>query len=210
MADNNVANYTEQGGDKTVIGGVIDITGSALLASVTLTATAAEINALHSQGAVAADYAKLHAITVTAAQVNRTGVTTAGVVEASKVLVVDANKKLDHLDLTEIMYNGVTLTVTAASLNKAVASTTAGAVITGGEVSISGSTSFATGLATVVAVTASQVGDASLTDSMWATASKGTTAGWVIVKSWKPTATNDATPIAGSASTTFSWSAIGT
>ena len=35
-----------------------------------VTATSAEINALHSQGAVAADFAKLHAITATAAEVS--------------------------------------------------------------------------------------------------------------------------------------------
>ena len=39
-----VKNYTEQGGEKTVIGGEIDVTGALKKASVEITASAAELN----------------------------------------------------------------------------------------------------------------------------------------------------------------------
>ena len=40
----NVSNYTEQGGDKTVVGGEIDVTGTMKKGSVEITATSAELN----------------------------------------------------------------------------------------------------------------------------------------------------------------------
>ena len=60
-------------------------------------ATQTELNALHGQGAVAADFAKLHALTATAAQINTLYGVTAGTVTASKALVVGAYKNLDKL-----------------------------------------------------------------------------------------------------------------
>ena len=42
----NVSNYTEQGGDKTVVGGEIDVTGALKKDSTEITATAAELNIL--------------------------------------------------------------------------------------------------------------------------------------------------------------------
>lgn len=63
----NAKNYTEQGGERTVIGGILDvITGGLLkIAGVAITATAAEINAVvtgtvavasHDYGGAAADW----------------------------------------------------------------------------------------------------------------------------------------------------------
>jgi len=86
----------------------------------------------------------------------------------------------------------------------------ADAAVTAGEVAFTDSISFATGLATVLAVVASQVSNPSVTDGMWVTASKGTTAGWAIVSSWRPTAANNLEPAAGSASITAAWAAWGT
>lgn len=162
MADVSVANYTEQGGAKTVIGGEIDVTGTLKKASVAVTATAAELNALHSQAAVAADFAKLHAITVA-----------------------------------------------AAVINKLVQSPTAGIAITAGVVAFTGSTSFNTGLAAVVAREATPVSDPSVTNGMYVTAAPGTTTGYIIVNSWKPTAANNVEPVAGTALVTVNWVAVG-
>lgn len=61
------------GGKLTVqSGGTADIEAGGVLkiAGTTLTPSAAELNALHGQGAVAADFAKLHAITPAAAAIN--------------------------------------------------------------------------------------------------------------------------------------------
>ena len=65
MAGENVSNYTSQGGDSTVFGGTVDVTGTFKIGSVTVTSTAAELNTVD--------------------------VTAAGTAEASKALVVDAN-----------------------------------------------------------------------------------------------------------------------
>lgn len=67
-----------------------------------ITATAAEINALAGQGVVTTDAAKLHAITATAAEINVNAGVTAGTVTASKTLVVDANKALTGLVLSDL------------------------------------------------------------------------------------------------------------
>lgn len=261
MPDNNVANYKEQGGARDVIGGSLDVVsggeidfesgGACKIAGVALTATAAELNAVHSQGAVAADYAKLHAVTVTAAQINRTGVTTTGVVEASKVVVVDANKKIDtldittpliggttitataaqlnragvttagtveaskvvvvgaskdvdHLRITELMLGAVTVTVTGTVLNKLIQAATAGIAITGGQIAFTGSTAINTGLASVNGFGATQVSTPSLTTGIIVTAIPGSTAGYIVVLSWK-----GSDPVANDVSTTAAWSAIG-
>lgn len=72
--------YKTNGGDKEVVasGGTLDIESGGILAlaGTTVTSTATELNALASQGAVAADFAKLHAITESAAQLNRAAVPT--------------------------------------------------------------------------------------------------------------------------------------
>jgi hypothetical protein len=66
--------YIDQSGNLHLNGATVfdagetDITANVNLASVTATPT--ELNALHGQGAVAADFAKLHAVTTTAAQMN--------------------------------------------------------------------------------------------------------------------------------------------
>ena len=87
-----------------------DVLATTSLTSVT--ATAAEVNALHSQGAVAADFAKLHAITATANELNVNAGVTAGTVSASKTVVVDSNKAIDTLTVGG-MYSKVTAATAA-------------------------------------------------------------------------------------------------
>lgn len=72
------------------------------------------------------------AVTATAVQLNRTAVTTAGTVEASKVLVVGTNKNLDTLAIADSGLKlgagaGTAVTATAVQLNRC-AVTTAGDV----------------------------------------------------------------------------------
>jgi len=64
-----------------------------------------------------------------------------------------------------------------------------------------------TGLTTVTGVICSLSGSPTLTGVMWASAVAGSTAGDIIINSWKPTATGDVTPIAstGSAVDQFPW-----
>ncbi len=83
------------------------------------------------------------------------------------------------------------------------------AIITGGVVAFTGSTVINTSMATVVAKVASQVSDPSVTNGQYVTVEDGDTAGWIRVKSWKPTAANNVEPAEGSASVTASWFALG-
>jgi hypothetical protein len=73
------ADFRNRAGTGTVAADQLVDTDGNLVSGITVSTTAikAELDALHSQGAVAADFAKLHALTVTAAQVN----TAAGVVQ---------------------------------------------------------------------------------------------------------------------------------
>ncbi len=57
--------------EKSLSVNLLNVVKRFFIGDVEVTATPAEINAIHSQGAVAADYAKLHAVTVSAAQINR-------------------------------------------------------------------------------------------------------------------------------------------
>jgi hypothetical protein len=50
----------------------INMTGGIQIGGVDMTSTAAELSALHSQAASSADFAKLHAVTASAAQLNNT------------------------------------------------------------------------------------------------------------------------------------------
>jgi hypothetical protein len=165
---NQVKNYNEQGGERTVVGGSLDVasggdldieSGGALkIAGTAITASAAEINYVDvtTAGVAQANKAAVlganknldtlviadgglklgsgtgTAVTATAAQLNRTAVTTAGTVEASKVLVVGANKNVDTLVVADSGLKlgsgaGTAVTATAAQLNRT-AVTTAGTV----------------------------------------------------------------------------------
>ena len=140
------------GGSLDVVsGGDIDIESGASLkiAGVQVTTSAAELNAVDITAAGTAQANKAAvlganknldtlviadsglklgagagtAVTATAAQLNRTAVTTAGTVEASKVLVVGANKNVDTLAIADGGLKlgagaGTAVTAVAAELNK--------------------------------------------------------------------------------------------
>lgn len=83
-----------------------------------------------------------------------------------------------------------------------------------GVATVTGTLTVATGLTTVVAVVATMQADASLTNGTSVTATVGDqvaspVAGSVILKVWKPTASGDATPIAGAAAVLVNWIAFG-
>lgn len=98
---------------------------------------------------------------------------------------------------------------------KLVAGVAAGYKVARGVAAITGSGTVATGLATVVAVVGMLQEDASLTNGLTVTGTIGDqagspAAGSVILKVWKSTAANDATPIASGAAVHVNWIAIGT
>ncbi len=80
VGQNNTLNYKEQGGERTVIGGSIDIisggdldvkSGAAIkIAGTAITSSAAELNTLASSGISQADLIKLAAVTAAAAELN--------------------------------------------------------------------------------------------------------------------------------------------
>lgn len=194
MADNNVSNYVEQGGARTVIRGSLDV------------ASGGDLD-IESGAALKLGGTQ---VTASAAQLNRTAVTTAGIVEASKVVVAGASQDIDQLDVTTTFkLGGTQVTVGAAAINKLVQGAAGNKAITGGEVAFTATTAFDTGLSTLDVVLVSMVSNPSVTDGYWATAAKGTTVGWVDLYSWKPTAANNLEPVAGSASVTVGWLALG-
>lgn len=201
-----------------------------LIDSVTVTASAAQLNrtAVTTTGVVEASKVVVvdankkvdtldittpliggTTITATADQLNRAAVTTAGTVEASKAVVVGASKDVDHLRVEELMLGAVTVTVTGTTLNLMVQAATAGIAVTGGQLAFTGSTAIDTGLATVNSFAASQVSDPSVTVGLYVTAIPGSTAGYIEIKSWRPTAAGDNEPAAGAESVTASWVAVG-
>lgn len=85
-----------------------------------------------------------------------------------------------------------------------------GYAIARGVSSITGTSTFATGLATVVACGASLGENAALTGNAVSVDPAPGTAGQITVKVWKPTASGDCTPIAATAAKSVNWWAIGT
>lgn len=116
----------------------------------------------------------------------------------------------------KVKFAGTALDVTAPEMNVLVTGVAAGYKIARGQhTTVAASDTVVTGLNTVVAVVAVLDADPGV-DPLLVTASIGNqsgapAAGSVYIKSWKPTAVNDVTPIAA---TTFSkkvnWIAIGT
>lgn len=155
----------------------------------------------------------------------------AGTVTANKAVVAGANKNVDVLAIADLKLGagaGTSVTSTAAELNildgvtrtpaqinlltQGVAS---GYKIARGVATVgAASVDIVTGLTTVISAVVSLVGDPSLTH-MYSTCTVGNqvdapVAGSIRIKSWKPTAVGDVTPIA--ATSTFasvSWIAIG-
>lgn len=180
-------------------------------------------------------------VTATAAELNTVDITAAGTVQAGKAVVVDANKDAATFrNLTAVSLRagvngagGAAGSVVlrdganpgaeqalgyadAARLIVAVAGVAAGYKVARGQhTTVAASDTVATGLATVVAAVAVLDSDPT-TDPLFVTCSIGDqagapAAGSIYIKSWKPTAVNDVTPIAA---TTFgkkvNWVAVGT
>ena len=126
MAYENTLVHFEQGGATLDVesGGALNVkSGGALqIAGTAVTASATELNALTSQGMVAADAAKLHAITSTAVELSLTHNSVAGSAIASAAAVLGANKNLDMLAIADGGLAlgagaGTAVTSTAAELN---------------------------------------------------------------------------------------------
>jgi len=108
------------------------------------------------------------------------------------------------------------LTVTTAKINLLTQGVASGYKIARGVATIgSASDTIVTGLATVVDAVVSLVGDPSMTH-MSSTCTVGNqtgqpAAGSIVIKSWKPTAVGDVTPISGTSPyANVAWIAVGT
>jgi hypothetical protein len=142
---------------------------------------------------------------------------TAGTVAASKVIIAGANKNVDVLAIADLKLGagaGTSVTSSAAELNildgvtknaaeinLLVQGVESGYKIARGTTAIgAASEDVVTGLTTVIGTVVSLVGDPSLTH-MFSTGTVGNqtgqpAAGSIRIKSFKPTATGDVTPIA--------------
>lgn len=208
-----------------------DVTTTFSLNGTQVTASAAELNALDitaagtaqaSKAVVLGADSKINTIdmtsltltgalvTATATEINKLAGVTAGTVTASKAVVVGASSKVDVWDPTSLKINGTAITPTAAQINLLLQNTTAGKKVASGTADVTSSstlTSATHGLATVTGVWASLSDPPSLTGNDVATTVSGTN---IIIYVYKPTATNDCTPIEATDPRAVQWFAIGT
>lgn len=197
--------YRQQGGDRQVVasGGSLDIESGG------------EID-VESGGALKIAGT---AISADAAELNKLDGVTAGTVTASKAVVVGANKNLDVLAIADLKLGagaGTSITPTAAKINLLAQGVAADYKIARGQhTTLSAADTVVTGLTTVVAVVATLDSDPVVT-AQWVSASIGDqagspVAGSIYIKTWKPTAVDNATPVAASDFTKLvNWIAIGT
>jgi len=104
---------------------------------------------------------------------------------------------------------GVSSAKLATALQTLVLGAASGYKLARGEAAVTGTADVDTGLSTVVAVIASLKSDPSV-DALWASAASSSTAGHIDLKVWKPTASDNCTPIAATAEKSVEWIAIGT
>lgn len=143
----------------------------------------------------------------------------AGEAEAEKLVQLGANGEIDELVIGTLSLGsgaGTEITATPAAINGLVQGVAGGYKVAYGTATIgTASDTIVTGLATVVSAVCSLAGDPTM-DHAWSTATIGNqtgspAAGSIIIKSWKPTAAGDVTPIpAASVFANVSWIAFGT
>lgn len=178
-----------------------------------------KVNNINSVGADGGLYHKGTALTPTGAEVNILAAVVAGTAAASKAAVLGANKNLDVLAVADLKLGagaGTSIVPTAAQINLLAQGVAAGYKIQRGTITpTTASDTVVTGLATVVAAVASLKGAPTLTHNIVAAdignQAGAPAAGSILIKSYKPTAAADCTPIA--ATTPWSavdWIAIGT
>jgi len=113
------------------------------------------------------------------------------------------------VDTLQVKDGGITSGKLAAALQALVLGAASGYTLARGEAAVTGTADVDTGLATVVAVVACLGSDPSV-DALWASAAPGGTAGHIDLKVWKPTASDNCTPIAATAEKSVEWIALGT
>ena len=86
----------------------------------------------------------------------------------------------------------------------------AGYKVARGESAVTGTVDIATGLATVVQAIACLETDPAIATAMWCSVADSATPGNIVLKTWKPTAADNATPIAGTGTPSVRWIAVGT
>lgn len=158
-------------------------------------------------------------VLASAAELNLIDGSVAGTAVASKAAVLGANKNLDVLAIADLKLGagaGTSIVPTAAQINLLLQAVAAGKKVAHGVCTVdAASKDVVTGLTTVEAVIVSMVGDPTMTH-MFSSGTVGDqagapAAGSIRIKSWKPTAANDVTPIAAaSVFGNVAWIAIGT
>ena len=113
------------------------------------------------------------------------------------------------VDTLQVKDGGIASAKLATALQALVLGAASGYKLARGEAAVTGTADVDTGLATVVAVVASLKSDPSV-DALWASAASSSTAGHIDLKVWKPTASDNCTPIAATAEKSVEWIAIGT
>jgi len=159
------------------------------------------------------------ALTASAAELNLIDGSVAGTAVASKALVLGANKNVDVIAVADLKLGagaGTSIVPTAAQINLLVQGVAAGYKVARGTITpTTASDTVVTGLTTVVAAVASFKGAPTLT-CMFVAADVGNqagapAAGSIYIKTYKPTATGDVTPIAATTPwSAIDWIAIGT
>jgi len=84
-----------------------------------------------------------------------------------------------------------------------------GTIVSGSVTPTAASFPVTTGLTSVAKVFCSLSGSPSMDGAMWVSATSGSTAGDIIIKSWKATSTSNPTPVASTGFTPVYWMAIG-
>lgn len=153
------------------------------------------------------------AIFTSGSTVNFTGATVLGLTGTSAITQSLTNGDTTHAPSGDVVFDGLALKQNL--LTNPVVAAASGYKIATGVATITGSGTVATGLTTVVSVTATQQEDFSLTNGVGCSGSVGNqsgapAAGSVIIKCWKPTASGDVTPIASAAALHVNWTARGT
>ena len=168
-----------------------------------------------------AELALLEGITASAAEINLIDGSIAGTAVASKALALGANKNIDTIVIADSGLKlgagaGAAVTMTAAQINLLTQGIAGGYKTARGTITpTTASDTVVTGLTTVVAVVASLKGAPTLT-CMFVAADIGNqagapAAGSILIKSYKPTAAADVTPLASTTPwSAIDWIAIGT
>jgi hypothetical protein len=136
-----------------------------------------------------------------------------GTTQMADTSVTAAKLAADAVETAKIKDAAVTAAKLAVALQALALGVASGYKIARGVTEVTGTTEVTTGLATIVALVPALAADVSLNASAVSVTiptQTGGDAGKATLKAWKPTATDNCTPIASTTATSVAWIAIGT